>query len=389
MIDQMIDREDYQDKLRDEISREIGDQVPVIQDKLILCYNMAFVMEMLRFRNPTPLSLFHKALVDCKLGPYNIPKSTQVVLHQAGSIFSNDKHRAVIFDDYGHSWESLRRISHTTIRFDIEQPELKKFKYVTTDFQTDLGNSLFLYEFIPVLRYFMANPLIKYKQYFDEVMNYSRYIYQKHDKTYDSKNLRDFCDILIAAKHEAIADDKQTAPYFTDDNLPAVLIELFMAGTETTHTTFQWLLLVMAYKPEYQDKLRAEISREIGDRVPVVEDKSRLNYTLAFVSEILRHKNPLPIGVFHKALVDSKIGEHPVAQNTQVVLHQGAIMTDSNHWNNPDKFEPERFLDEHGQFIQTKLAAYMPFSYGRRVCPGESLAINDLFLVLVRFIQLT
>ncbi|CAG2113217.1 unnamed protein product, partial [Medioppia subpectinata] len=352
---------------------------------------------------------------------------------QLGSIFSNEQHRAVVFDDYGHSWESLRRISHTTIRkyaktkalsevvaenvseiidkivategigkpfrpklyvyniFDIEQPELKKFKYITSDFQTDLGNTLFLYEFIPVMRYFMANPLIKYKQYFDEMMKYSRNIYQTHDKTYDSKNLRDFCDILIAAKHESIAEDKQTAPYFTDDNLPAVLIELFMAGTETTHATFQWLLLFMAYKPEYQDKLSAEINREIGDRVPVVEDKSRLNYTLAFISEILRHKNPFPIGVFHKALVNSKIGGYPVAQNTQVVLHQQAIMKDAKHWKNPDKFEPERFLDENGQFIQTKPVAYMPFSYGRRICPGESLAINDLFLVLalVRFIQLT
>ncbi|CAG2103884.1 unnamed protein product, partial [Medioppia subpectinata] len=114
-------------------------------------------------------------------------------------------------------------------RFDIEQTELRKFKYISTDFLTDLGNSLFLYEFIPVIRYFMANPLIKYKRYFKEMLNYTRDIYIKHDKTHDlNNNLRDFCDILIAAKHEAIAEDKQTAPYFTDDNLPVVLIDLFM-----------------------------------------------------------------------------------------------------------------------------------------------------------------
>ncbi|CAG2101775.1 unnamed protein product, partial [Medioppia subpectinata] len=124
-------------------------------------------------------------------------------------------------------------------KLDSDQAELKMLKYVTSDFLPDL----------------------------------------------------DFCDIHIAAKHEAIADDKRTAPYFTDDNLPVVLIEL-----------------IIAYYPNYQDKLRTEISREIGDRVPVVEDKCRLNYTMAFISEMLRHRNPTPIGIFHKTMVNTKLG---------------------------------------------------------------------------------
>ncbi|CAG2116408.1 unnamed protein product, partial [Medioppia subpectinata] len=359
-------------------------------------------------------------------------------------IFCNEKHKDVLLNDYGKSWESLRRVAHKTIRnyaktqalsevvannvrqmvdsiittegigkpfpaklyaynlfanilgsvvfsekFDIEQPELKKFKYITTDFQTDLGSSMFVYEFIPIVRYFMANPLAKYEQYFNEMKNFTRNIYQKHSKTYNSKNLRDFCDILIAAKHEAIADDKQSAQYFTDDNLLATLSDLFIGGVETSQSTFLWIMLFMAYYPDYQDKLHNEISHEIGDRVPVIEDKSLLNYTLAFVSEILRYKNPAPMGVFHKALVDSKLGEHPVPEGTSLLVHQSWIMMDPKHWTNPDKFEPERFLDEHGQYLQTKFAAYMPFSCGRRICPGETLAINDLFLILVNFLQLT
>ncbi|CAG2106830.1 unnamed protein product, partial [Medioppia subpectinata] len=206
-------------------------------------------------------------------------------LSQFGSnIFCNERHKDVVYNDYSKSWESLRKVSHTAIHMywsdqrqinfiaikyaktkalselvdenvcqmvrriiddnegmgrpfslhdsilDSEQAELKMVKYITSGFQTDLGNTLFLYEFIPVLRYFMVNPLIKYKRYFNLLMNYTRNIYQKHDQTYDANCLRDFCDILIAAKHEAIADDKRTAPYFTDDNLPAVLIDLFIVG---------------------------------------------------------------------------------------------------------------------------------------------------------------
>ncbi|CAG2115951.1 unnamed protein product, partial [Medioppia subpectinata] len=264
-----------------------------------------------------------------------------------------------------------------------------KIKYTITDFHTDLGALLFIYQFVPVLRYLMANPMAKYRQYFNDLMNYTRDIYQTHDKTHDCESLRDFCDILIAAKHKAIANEKQTAPYLTDDNLPAAMVDMLIGGTETTQTTFLWSLLFIAFYPDYQDKLRDEINNELGDCMPVIEDKSKLNYTMAFISEILRYKNPFPIGVPHKMLDDSKLGDFTVLKNTLIVFHQASVMTDPKYWTNADKFEPDRFLDNHGQFLKTKPTAYIPFSYGRRTCLGESLAINNLFLVLVRFIQLT
>ncbi|CAG2173651.1 unnamed protein product, partial [Oppiella nova] len=114
-------------------------------------------------------------------------------------------------------------------KFDIEQDELKKFKYCTTDFQTDLGNWLFLYEFVPIIRCFMRNPLIKYAKYKDEMMEYSVDIYSSHNNTYNKGVKRDFCDTLIKAKQEAVEQDKLTAPYFTDENLAASVNDLFMA----------------------------------------------------------------------------------------------------------------------------------------------------------------
>ncbi|CAG2103883.1 unnamed protein product [Medioppia subpectinata] len=128
---------------------------------------------------------------------------------------------------------------------------------------------------------------------------------------------------------------------------------------------------------------------EIGDRVPVIQDKSKLCYNMAFVMEMLRFRNPTPLSVFHKALVDCKLGPFNIPKNTQVVLHQAGILMNEQYWCEPNQFKPERFLDKHGQFLDTKHSAYIPFSCGRRICPGEQLAITDLFLSLVRFIQLT
>ncbi|CAG2115039.1 unnamed protein product [Medioppia subpectinata] len=95
---------------------------------------------------------------------------------------------------------------------------------------------------------------------------YARDLYENHVKTYDKNNLRDFCDTIIAAKHEAIADNKPSAKYLTDENLITTMCGLINAGVETTQDTVLWILLYIAYYPDYQQKLRNEISREIGDR---------------------------------------------------------------------------------------------------------------------------
>ena len=52
-------------------------------------------------------------------------------------------------------------------------------------------------------------------------------------------------------------------------------------------------------------------------------------------------------------------------------------------------FKPERFLDSKGKYLTTRPKTFIPFGVGRRVCLVEKLAIADLFLVLVRFLQKT
>ena len=71
-----------------------------------------------------------------------------------------------------------------------------------------------------------------------------------------------------------------------------------------------------------------------------------------------------------------------------VFVHRDYIMNDEKNFENPDQFIPERFL-ENGKYITTRPSAFIPFGVGRRVCLGEKVAIADLFIVLVRFIQKT
>ena len=82
------------------------------------------------------------------------------------------------------------------------------------------------------------------------------------------------------------------------------------------------------------------------------------------------------------------LGDYFIPENTSVFLFQDNIMRDEKYWDKPNDFIPERFL-ENGKYLTTRPTAFIPFGYGRRVCLGEKLAIADLFLVLVRFLQKT
>jgi len=64
----------------------------------------------------------------------------------------------------------------------------------------------------------------------------------------------------------------------------------------------------MANYPEMQNKLREEIDSVIGERMPVQEDRNDCHYVNAFISESMRYKPIAPMGVFHKNVVQSKIG---------------------------------------------------------------------------------
>ena len=69
------------------------------------------------------------------------------------------------------------------------------------------------------------------------------------------------------------------------------------------------MLLLLSYYPEIQIKLRQEIDTNIGDRMPVQEDKNNCHYVNAFISETMRFRNIVGAGVFHKAVVQAKIGK--------------------------------------------------------------------------------
>lgn len=60
---------------------------------------------------------------------------------------------------------------------------------------------------------------------------------------------------------------------------------------------------------------------------------------------------------------------------------------DKKYWGDPEIFRPERFLDENGAFVTTKLDHVLGFGAGKRQCLGEPLARVTNFILFASIIQ--
>uniref|UniRef100_A0A8C6WPX5 Cytochrome P450 2K1-like n=1 Tax=Neogobius melanostomus TaxID=47308 RepID=A0A8C6WPX5_9GOBI len=160
---------------------------------------------------------------------------------------------------------------------------------------------------------------------------------------------------------------------------------LFNAGTDTTATTLRWGLLIMAKYPHLQDQVREEISRVIGSRQVLIEDRKDLPFTDAVIHETQRIANIVPMAIPHRTSQDITFQGHFIKKGTTVFPLLTSVLYDESQWEKPHSFHPAHFLDKDGKFV--KRDAFMPFSAGRRICLGEGLARMELFIFFVTLMQ--
>jgi cytochrome P450 family 2 subfamily J/cytochrome P450 family 2 subfamily U polypeptide 1 len=72
--------------------------------------------------------------------------------------------------------------------------------------------------------------------------------------------------------------------------------------------TLRWIMLFMANHPDMQRRMRKEIEENIGDRMPVQDDKLNCHFTNAFITECMRYRIISPFVLPHKAICDVTIG---------------------------------------------------------------------------------
>ena len=161
-----------------------------------------------------------------------------------------------------------------------------------------------------------------------------------------------------------------------------------MGALETVNTTLQWLLLCMGKHPTVQCRLQAEIDAQIGTtRQPELSDRPCTPYVDAVIEELFRFSSLAPLGILHIALEDAELCGYKILENTLLISNIYGLHHDPEVWNDPEFFRPERFLNENGKLNKSLLATMLPFSTGKRSCPGESLARDQVYLYTTSLFQ--
>uniref|UniRef100_A0A8D1LKR8 Cytochrome P450 2W1 n=1 Tax=Sus scrofa TaxID=9823 RepID=A0A8D1LKR8_PIG len=172
---------------------------------------------------------------------------------------------------------------------------------------------------------------------------------------------------------------------FAEDNVVACTLDMVMAGTETTAATLQWAALLMSKHPSVQGRVQEELDRVLGPgRPPRLEDQRSLPYTNAVLHEVQRYITLLP-HMPRCTATDTRLCGYLLPKGTPVVPLLSSVLLDETQWETPRQFNPGHFLAADGCFV--KRAAFLPFSAGRRVCVGESLARSELFLLFAGLLQ--
>ncbi|KAM7023457.1 cytochrome P450 2D17-like isoform 2-T2 [Passerculus sandwichensis] len=216
-----------------------------------------------------------------------------------------------------------------------------------------------------------------------EFMDFIDEAIDKHVKTWDPAYTRDITDVFLKEMEKGKAAEEDGFQY---NNLRLVVADLFIAGSETTSTTLRWALLYMLLHPEIQSKVQAEIDRVIGrERPPSMMDQASMPYTNAVIHEVQRCGDIVPVGIPHMTYRDTEVQGFFIPKGTTIITNLSSVLKDETVWEKPNEFYPEHFLDAKGQFVKPE--AFLPFSAGRRACPGEQLARMELFLFFTTLLQ--
>jgi cytochrome P450 len=209
----------------------------------------------------------------------------------------------------------------------------------------------------------------------------------------------------------ALVSPEEGGAHLTDQEIRDQAVTLLLAGHETTANALAFAFYLLASAPEVEAQVHAELDATLDGDLPTPDDAARLPVCRAVVSEALRLYPPAWL-MGRQAVADHRVGGHTIAAGDVTLLSQWATHRDPRWWPEPDRFVPERWIDDAWRDrplarpvppitpaatprdrplarpvppitpAATPRWAYFPFGAGLRRCIGEGFAWTEGVLAL-------
>jgi cytochrome P450 len=175
------------------------------------------------------------------------------------------------------------------------------------------------------------------------------------------------------------ARDEETGEVMSDLLVHDESLGIFVAGHETTARTMAFLWYSLHANPHVAERLQAELDEVVPrDGPPTLEQLKRLPYTVRTIKEVLRLYPPSPSQP-RDPTVEQELDGVQVSPGTYLMLFPYATHRHPEFWDEPERFDPDRFLPERESGRHP--FAYFPFGGGQRICLGNSFAMLETLLL--------
>ncbi|MGB8681512.1 MAG: cytochrome P450 [Candidatus Binatus sp.] len=188
----------------------------------------------------------------------------------------------------------------------------------------------------------------------------------------------DMLSLLLAAR------DEDTGEAMSDKQVRDEALTLIAAGHETTANALAWTWYLLSQNPAVEQKLHAELAAVLGGRAPTVADLPNLRYTSMVIDESMRLYPPA-WSIGRSPLADDEVLGFSVPKGASVMLSQWLTHRHPDFWENPERFDPDRFSPERS--ANRPRYAYFPFGGGPRLCIGNTFALTEANLILAAIAQ--
>lgn len=257
---------------------------------------------------------------------------------------------------------------------------------------TDLQAPATMLKFMLIPSFPKLAKFLNIKVFRDSILNFfKKYVTVEIDRreTENITNAIDIIQLLIQAKNGQLRDEsdelKEIQKKFTDwkdEELVAAQIFLFFAGGfDTISALMETMTWELAQNPEIQEKLREEIDEVVNtldEKTISYEALNKMKYLDMVVNETLRKWPPTPSTIREcnkDYLLEMEDKSVQIHKGSAIMIPIHAMHHDPKYFENPSKFDPERFNDENKNKIVP--GTFIAFGYGPRMCLGNRLAMLE------------
>jgi cytochrome P450 len=260
-----------------------------------------------------------------------------------------------------------------------------RYYYLYSSIMNEVSNPL--YFLIPYLnRYPMGNMAKAYKN-LEEFNGFIQSLIDQRRKDMNEHKFDNSKDLLSTLLRETAKNHEDP---LTDEELVHNLNVFFVAGHDTTANTLSCGMYYLAKNRHVQDKLRKEIYDTLQIQtgtekvvIPTAGQIKQMDYLGLFIKEVMRLNPPIS-QIFRTITEDYPLPDDNIVlpKGTTVNLSIYSAHHDPKTYQNPEKFDPERFLN--GKYDTD---VYMPFGGGSRMCIGFNFSLMEQKTYLIMLLQ--